>query len=443
MKNQISIQEFCNWIDNYLNFEKTPQKDIFWLETMNFFCQKMNHPENKTKCFHVAGSKGKGSVSVMIAGILEEMNKSCGIYTSPHLIDFRERIATLNGFLSDEIYSKSAEELINCVDSVKDEELPGNRRITWFELVTLYSFLCFKNAGFDYSVYEVGLGGRLDSTNVVKPECSVINTIELEHTEFLGDTVEKIAFEKGGIIKENVPVVIAGQSESVKQVFRNIAAEKHSPILFADEKGSVENIFYKDERMCFTLKAEGLKRPLSVKLKLLGKVQAQNALLAVLAVKQVFPDVDESILEKGLENAVLSGRFEILKANENHGKIILDGAHTFNSVKYSIETLKAIYPDEKFNLLFGCAKDKKVEEISSLFVNDFNGIYLTKPGTVKQSDLLRMENAFSEQNLKFHSSEDFVSEIRKSVEESKNQNKILLVTGSFYLVTEVKKLLNQ
>ena len=232
--NKSAISVFEEFAEEYLNFEKTPKKNIFWLDTMEFLCSRFGNPQNCIPSFHVAGSKGKGSVATMIASILEEGGYKTGLYSSPHIIDFIERIGTCKGPFEESIYEVSVRQLINRVNSISLHELPSERPVTWFELVTLLAMLSFKNAGCDYSVYEVGLGGRLDATNVINPLCCCINQIEKEHTEFLGDTVEKIAAEKAGIIKEGVPVLVAPQIESVREVFRQKAGEKKSRIIFVD-----------------------------------------------------------------------------------------------------------------------------------------------------------------------------------------------------------------
>ena len=210
-----AIDVFLDWLSDYLNFELNPKKNIFWLDTIDFLCKRFDNPQDYAPCIHVAGSKGKGSVSKMIACILEEAGYNVGLYSSPHITDFRERICKPSGFFDESVYEEAIKEMIPNVDSIID--LPGDRPITWFELVTLYAFLCFRKAKVNWSVFEVGLGGRLDTTNVIRPKICCITPIELEHTEFLGDTLEKIAAEKAGIIKNCTPVVIARQqTESVK-----------------------------------------------------------------------------------------------------------------------------------------------------------------------------------------------------------------------------------
>lgn len=436
--NKSAIGVFEEFAEDYLNFEKTPKKNIFWLDTMEFLCNRFGNPELACPSFHVAGSKGKGSVSMMIATILNEAGYRTGLYSSPHILDFIERIGTCNGPFQEEVYEKSVKELIDFVSSVKTEDLPGERPITWFELVTLLGILSFANAKCDYSVYEVGLGGRLDATNVLKPAVCCINQIELEHTEFLGNTVEKIAAEKGGIIKENTPVFVAEQTESVKEVFRKIAKDRSAPIYFVDEISKISEIVYKNRRMHCKIESDFFKRPLQIVLRMPGDFQARNAALAALAVKQVLPEIDEVTIEKGLEKAALPGRFEI------DGNIIFDGAHTVKSIGYTMDTLEKIFEGEcpaNLHLLFGCAADKEVEKMAACFKGRFSKVYVTKPGYVKESDLERMKKAFDMAGIEYFSCGDHLKAIPYALEKAREENARLLVTGSFYLVSEVKKYL--
>lgn len=470
MKKSITeADKFRQWADGYLNFEKTPQKNIFWLNTMQYICDQLNNPQNSAKAFHIAGSKGKGSVSEMIASVLAEAGYSTGIYTSPHIIDFAERIVSTDGFFSDEVYRKSADTIIKTISNLKKENLPGERAITWFELATLYGMECFRNAGCQWAVYEVGLGGRLDATNVIKPECCCINRIEKEHTEFLGDTLEQIAAEKGGIIKPDVPVVIGKQSsEKVDAVFNKIAKEKNSKIVFAQEHSKIYDTVYnfihtndknflKSSRMVqnnrqaeasvtmdFCLESDFFSRPLNLSLKMLGEFQADNASLAAIAVKTVFPDLDESVIEKGLSQATLPGRFEIINDVPGYPELetlVLDGAHTPSSIGFTLDTFKKICGQKNPHLLFACASDKDVENIAPLFKDKFGKITLTIPGTTKSSNLERAETAFRNCGLNFRSSNDYAEAIKKALRQAAEEGSPLLITGSFYLVSEVKKVL--
>lgn len=502
MKKLASIEKLENWIDSYLNFEKTPKKNIFWLDTMRFFCEKFGQPQDFAPCFHVAGSKGKGSVSTFIASILDEAGYKTGLYTSPHILDFIERVSSPSGAFEEEAYNRAVEEIMSGVKSIPTEELPGQRPITWFELVTLFSFLVFRQAKVDWSVFEVGLGGRLDSTNIVNPKVSVITPIELEHTEFLGDTLEKIAFEKGGIIKENTPVVIARQRPEVRKVFEKIAKEKQAQAIFVED--AIQDLDYKIKNISNCIKNNTIltndslncnneciknhttlqenkyislmnvsfssnifKRPIQTGTLLIGHFQAENAALAALAVKTALPNISEEVIERGLAKAKLPARFEIVqkpKGFENIPFLVLDGAHTVNSVRFTMETMNQVFgktdgrkenmnqfPDDTDGrsqdttwdktLLFACAADKDAKDIAPLFKNQFESVFLTKPGNVKQSDLEKLAKAFDKAEISYDLNEDFESQIKKAFDHANAHKSILLVTGSFYLIAEVKKLL--
>ncbi len=481
MKKLASIEKLESWIDSYLNFEKTPKKNIFWLDTMKFFCEKFGRPQDFSPCFHVAGSKGKGSVSMFIASILDEAGFKTGLYTSPHILDFIERVSGPHGAFEEEAYNNAVEEIMNGVKSIPAEELPGQRPVTWFELVTLFSFLVFRQAKVDYSVFEVGLGGRLDSTNIIKPKVSVITPIELEHTEFLGDTLEKIAYEKGGIIKENTPVVIAAQRSEVRKVFEDIAREKHAQFYFADDvikdldfniknicnciknntnlvannpnfnknciqnnTISVKNSYFSLMNVSFSSKL--FKTTIQTSLQMTGRYQAENAALAALAVRIAVPEISEETIARGLSKASLPARFEIIQnpaQYENIPFLVLDGAHTVNSVRFTMETMDKVFGTQDGTLLFACAADKDAEDIAPLFKNRLTSVFLTKPGNVKQSDLNTLADAFDKAEIPYDLTEDFEAQIKKAFAYADAHKSILLVTGSFYLIAEVKKFLQK
>ena len=161
-----AIQCLEEWLDSYLNFERTPKKGIFWLDTIKYLCERFENPQQSYKSVHIAGSKGKGSVSTMLSSIIKEHIGSCGLYTSPHILSLAERITNNQSFFDEKIYEEALKELIYKTESIIPENLPNNREITWFELVTLYGFLCFRKANLSWAVFETGLGGRLDSTNI-------------------------------------------------------------------------------------------------------------------------------------------------------------------------------------------------------------------------------------------------------------------------------------
>ena len=432
----MKLADFEDWLNKFLNFEKTQKKNIFWLETMNFLCEKFNNPQNEIPCVHIAGSKGKGSTSVMIASILEEAGFKCGIYTSPHIIDFRERIKRPFSFFEDWVYEQAADELVCGIESILPEELPGQRAITWFELVTVYSFLCFKIAKVDYVVYEVGLGGRLDSTNIVKPLLSCIMPIELEHTEFLGNTVELIAEEKAGIIKKDIPVLISLQKyKEVYDVFVKKCKNVETEYIFLDSL--IKNIDYSFEnsQMNFVFSSDLFSSEIKTSLKLLGKVQAENACFASCAVKLINPNISEKNIEEGLSKAFISGRYELLEYNGI--PVVLDGAHTPNSIRNTVETTKKIFPDWNITLLFGCASDKDIKDIIPLFDGFVSEVVITKPNFSRAIELEKLQALFNQLNLVCKVCEDSTEAIDLILHSPKTDKNLILVTGSFYLVSDV------
>ena len=436
----MNLREFCSWLDAHLNFEKFPQKNMFWLDTMYTLCAALGNPEKACECFHIAGSKGKGSTANMVYSILTERGCRAGLYTSPHIISFTERI----GSFGDEVYSKSADTLVAAVEHLEKTELK-NRPVTWFELVTAFAMLCYKNAKCTHAVYEVGLGGRLDATNVINPICCGIGPIEKEHTEYLGDTLEKIAYEKGGIIKENIPVISAPQEPSVKKVLKNIAEEKHSKILFIDDVCKVTSIIKPHSLMKISIGSPLFSRKIETSLKMQGAFQAWNAALASVIVKTAYNDIDEGTIERGLSKAYLEARFEIIDCPKTYKDIpciVLDGAHTVNSAKNTVETFKS-YVGGEGCLLFASASDKDVEHIALIFKEQFAFATLTKPGYEKHCDIARLKNAFYNAKIEYTIIEDCKEALHFALKRA-NENKMpLLITGSFYLIAEIKKLLSE
>lgn len=455
MNQHPSLITLQKWLDTYLNFEKLPQKDIFWLDTMEYLCQTTNHPQKSFPSVHLAGSKGKGSTSVMIASILEASGYKSGLYTSPHILDFSERIGSAQGPLPEQIYEAAAQELMAAVASIDTRQLPGHRAITWFELVTTFAFLCFRQAHVDWAVFETGLGGRLDATNVLRPQLSVITPIELEHTEFLGDTIGKIASEKAGIIKRGTPVVMAPQKEEARRVLEAKAKELQCHLLKVEELVQVHGRMAAG-KMELRLESKLFARPISTKLSLSGEYQLWNAATAALAAKTLFPQLPEEAIEIGLAQARLPGRFEVLQWQGID--VVLEGAHTPNSVSLSLKTFRQYLEDthatsilkksldhastRKPHLLFACAADKDVHTMAKLF-SGFGSMILTRPGGEKQSNPQLLQDAFIEAGHEFTYISDFKEAIQKSLEQALKDGVPLLVTGSFYLVAEVKKILQE
>jgi dihydrofolate synthase/folylpolyglutamate synthase len=440
---------FCDWLDGFLDYERIKNKNDFSLEGMKFLVDRFRHPESSFKSVHVAGSKGKGSVSAMIASILDASGNPSGLYTSPHLSDFTERIGTASGPLAESIYGKACDRIVPLVDSIIPGSIPGGAEPTWFELVTLLGFVSFAEAKLPWAVIETGLGGRLDATNVIMPEASVLTPIELEHTEYLGDTIGKIAGEKAGIIKPGIPVFIAEQSTEARLVLEERAKELNCPVFFMDNAvkslSAVPSRSGLDISIAFNDIPGGAKfsRAIRAKLRLVSPIQAKNAALAAYVVKYLLPEIDETAIERGLSSAWLPGRFEIVSSEPG---LVLDGAHTVRSISLALDTFSSLFPGDA-ELLFACAADKAVDSFAELFRGLFSRITVTRPGERKQSDIEHARKAFTKvfsaaTNTELTVESDYELAIENALKSAERKGVPLLVTGSFYLVSEVKKILS-
>lgn len=442
----MKMAEFLDWLDSFLNFEKKQQKNVFWLDTIRFLSARFGNPQDSIPCIHVAGSKGKGSVAQMSACIMEAAGFRCGVYTSPHIRDFRERIGTAGGRFPEEVYEAAADELYAGVSGIRADELPGGRALTWFELVTEYAFLCFRRAEVDWAVYETGLGGRLDSTNVVLPRACILTPIELEHTEFLGSTIGQIAAEKAGIIKRGVPVIVAPQRHGAAgAVFLEHTEKQNAQCIFVDDVISNLDASYQKApphlmRVSFEAALpDGSMQRVKTVLSLRGTAQAQNAAAAAIAAKTVLPWISDEAVSEGLSRAALPGRFEIREVSAADGgrrTVVLDGAHTADSIALAVRTLRDVFPEAECDLLFACAADKAVEDIAPLFRGRFRRITVTRPGYVRESNLDGAAEAFLKNGMTVRKEADCRKAASSALADA--DGAVLLVAGSFYLVAEAE-----
>lgn len=407
-----SLPDIEEWLRPFPNFERRPDKNMLNLQTMHTLCEYFDHPELERPCFHVAGSKGKGTISNGIAAILRDEGYTTGVFASPHISYFTERISSGEAAFPIETYQKAFEELRAGIDELTSSDPSLKDRLTWYELVTVLAMLSFKEAKVDYAIYEVGMGGRLDATNIIIPQAIAMGPIELEHTEYLGDTLAKIATEKAGVFKPNVPIFSAPQAPEVQAVFHMKAFEQHAALSYVANSNDYRSI---------------------------------DAEVAARAVRAVVPSAN---LERAREIAMgvkLPGRYERIPDCHGLPYLLLDGAHTASSTSAILERMKR--DGVHGNLIFACAADKNVEQIAALVAKSglFEKIYLTRPGDFKKSDLPRakkaFEFAFSHTDTVIESSPDFIATIKKAISESAKSKSPLIAFGSFYLLAEIKKVL--
>jgi dihydrofolate synthase / folylpolyglutamate synthase len=350
-KNQkMTYQETTEWMFNQLPMFQNQGATAYKKDLTNtlLLMDVLQHPENKFKSIHVAGTNGKGSTSSMLASILQEAGYKVGLYTSPHLKDFRERIR-----INDEMVS---EEFV--VDFIVSNKVFFEvNQLSFFEMTVGLAFDYFAKEGVDVAVIEVGMGGRLDSTNVITPLVSVITNIGLDHMQFLGDTLAKIASEKAGIIKSDVPVVIGEFVSETKPVFESIAKKSNAPIYFAQE---LPEVTYESD--------------------LMGFYQKHNKKTVLQTVQLLAPHftISETHIVSGLKNVIkntgLLGRWHILQSQP---KVICDTAHNSHGLAIVMEQLKNEFFDQLF-IVLGVVNDKDLDAVLPLFPKNAN-YFFCKP----------------------------------------------------------------
>ncbi len=404
----MNYQDTINWMFSQLPMYQNQGKSAYKTDLTNTIklVDHLNNPQYQFRSIHVAGTNGKGSTSHMLASILHEAGYKVGLYTSPHLKDFRERIK-ING---KEI---SKQFVIGFI--MRNRAFLESNSLSFFEMTVGMAFDYFAKKKIDIAIIEVGLGGRLDSTNVITPLVSLITNIGMDHTQFLGNTLELIATEKGGIIKPNIPVVIGETQKETKSIFMSIAKQNDSKISFADKE--VRQLFSSD---------------------LKGNYQKKNINTAVQAInilnKNGF-EISSSDIERGLLNVVkntgLLGRWQTL---QEQPKVICDSAHNKEGLILVLKELKLEH-FKKLHFVIGFVKDKDLDKIIELFPKNAD-YYFCKPNIARGLEANVLKQKFKDLG--------YAGKSFKSVNEALNKAKInaspddlIYIGGSTFVVAEI------
>ena len=341
------------------------------LERIAAFCGHIGNPQRNFYTIHVAGTNGKGSVSHMLASILREAGYRTGLFTSPHLVDFRERIR-----VDGEMIPK--QKVVNFVD--KHREKMQQLDLSFFEMTAAMAFDYFDQSDVEVAVIETGLGGRLDATNIITPLLSVVTNVAMEHTEYLGDTIEKIASEKAGIIKKSIPIVVGQRSESYNHIFESRAAELHSRVIYAEDEFLLHGIEHFDnENQHFSVERTRDSRTFELDIDLLGDYQRHNIITACAAadyLAELTPlTISRRAFREGLArtaaNTSLMGRWQVI-ASEPY--TVCDTGHNADGIRYVAAQLEALDTDRIFAVM-GFAKDKDLEAILRLLPKKIHYIF--------------------------------------------------------------------
>lgn len=391
------------------------------LESIARLCEKAGNPQKELKFIHVAGTNGKGSVCAFVQNILSLSGMRCGKFTSPNMLDVSERISVDDKNIEKQELDKLLNTISVYAEEIKDET---GESATQFEIWTLASFIYFKQKQCDVVVLETGLGGRLDATNIIdSPICSIITRIDMDHTEYLGNTIESIAREKAGIIKNNSAVISAVQMKAAEEVIKNTAEEKNCVYIQAELP---KNQYHKGMREFFDYKDMA-----NVEISLSGIHQAENAALAIEAARML--KIDDETIRKGLKTTVHIGRFEKISDN-----LIFDGAHNPNGAEALAASIERYFPDGNLEIIYGAMKDKDIEA----FAQCLTGHSLknrVKIHTVTVKDNPRAETAENLKNkfLKCGFTAQAHKSIKQAYESSTAENNMVIICGSLYLYKDM------
>ncbi len=369
------------------------------LERIQHFLSILRNPQNSYKVIHIAGTNGKGSTAAMVASILQKAGYNVGMYTSPHLIEFSERIQINGKNIPDE-------ELTGLVQQLKEAKEKQELKLTYFEFTTALAFKHFASHGIDFAVLEVGLGGRLDATNVVKSVVTAITNISFEHENYLGNTLEKIALEKAGIVKEGIPLLTTETNPAVLNILKRVCSGKNSKFV-------------------------EVKAPYNGKISLQGEFQKINAALAAAIAWEL--GIEEHAIEQGLQKAIWPGRFEIVSRKP---LALFDCAHNTAGMVALREALEKKFPGRKFLLVFGASSDKNIEKMLEIISPAADSVIATAAkhrGTPPE----KVASLVKKLGKQCREIADVKEAVKAAMEQSENS---VLVCGSCFVIGEAKQL---
>jgi len=420
------FSDYKSCIDYLFSLERVGIK--YDLKNITSLCKFLGNPQNKFKSIHIAGTNGKGTVASVLNSIFMESGYKCGLYTSPHIIDFKERIL-INGKKIDEQY------IIDFTNSLlkQIEKLVPS----FFEVTTAMAFKYFADNKIEFAFIEAGLGGRLDSTNIIKPEISIITSISIDHTEYLGDTIEKIAFEKGGIIAENVPVVTGKIPAEAMKVLKTQANISDAELINSDKYVRFHNRRVIQNGIAFSIdtknfKYKNLEFPLNGNYQFINIATLFTALDTLIEAKKV--NIKEDAVRKGLinvkKNSGFYGRFEVI---HNFPAIVIDVSHNAEGIANLESNLSQLIYNNLF-IIFGMMKEKEQEKCIHHIEKLEGNIFFTKPDNKRAEE---PEVLFSKSK---HFERAFITEnvlaAKNAVLKKAKPGDLILVTGSFYVVSD-------
>ena len=424
-----SYYEAIKYLNSFMNFEASGFegfKESLELSRLVNVLENMERPDRAYRSVHVAGTKGKGSVCTYVASILEASGYKVGLFTSPHLYSISERIKINGSSISNEAFA-------GVMSNLKPYIKNGEGKFTYFEILTLAAILFFQQEKVDYAVFETGLGGRLDATNIIEAEVVGITPISFDHTDILGETIEKITSEKAEIIKKNVKCVISRQNKNSEKIIESKCLSAGVDLFKADRDFSYD-IFEKDTKgSTFTVLTNTYKYN-DCHTAMLGEFQVENVAQAICLCEQLLKEkIDIEQVKMGIENAFIPGRLEVISKEP---LIVIDGAHNEESskkLKYSIEE---IFKYDRLILILGLSRGKDIEGICQNLKSLADSTILTKAISARAMDPHILRGYFKGQKATVTS--DIKEALGRAFLQAR-KNDLILVTGSFFMIGEVRQ----
>lgn len=415
------------------------------LNTIKKILERLGNPQDKIKCIHIAGTNGKGSISAMTAKILEESGYKTGLYTSPYIINFEERIQINSQNIKKEDISRIITDLSIIIDEVIRD---GFNEPSEFEIITCLMFCYFCEQQVDYAIIEVGLGGLRDCTNVINPILSAIASISFDHMDILGNSIEEIALQKAGIIKENVPTILYKQSDEVTKIIKRVCEQKNSTLTIADSDVSIytedelKNIFKITDtknlgKQYFCIRTK--KSIYDISLNLLGIHQIKNTNVVI--------NIAENLIEQGLKinkKSILSaldkvkwiGRLEIMKQNP---LVVLDGAHNIDGITNLQKSISKYFSYKKLILITGILKDKQIDDMVKILSNLADRIITVQVNNYRSSSSDYLTDSFKKYTDSVENINDYKTAYEKALSYA-NEDDLVLIAGSLYLIGDLRKI---
>lgn len=428
---EIAYQRALDYLYSFVDYSLKHASELaradFNLDRMEHLMHLLGDPHRAYPVLHVTGTKGKGSVCALSAAALQAAGLRVGLYTSPHLLDYAERIQVNAMPIPHTHLVETLEDLKPYVAQVP--------YLTTFEITTALAFLYFARQNVDIAVIEVGLGGRLDATNIVWPQVSVITSISYDHMAVLGNTLAQIAREKAGIIKESRPVVSAPQEQEALQVIQKVAEDRHAPLTLLSR-----DVFA--DRIGFDLNGQAVRiwtrdgRRLETHLPLLGRHQVENAGVAVAALWKLQEQgiaVDDRAIRQGFASVRWPARFEIARLSP---PVIFDSAHNQASFRALTQTLAETFPDHKVYLVFGASEDKPLEAMLQEIRPRLEKLLLTRANHPRATELERLEALARQQGLEFETYPTVAQAFTRALELAAQDGNAVVVAGSMFVTAE-------